>query len=61
MNVQPAAISVAETAKRLNISERQVQRMIADRRIASIKLGNQRLIRPEAIEEILRKQEIVAR
>lgn len=55
------ALTVPEVAKALRVSERHVNRLISDRRLASVRLGRCRRIRPEALAEFLAAAETVAR
>ena len=56
-----AALTVPEVAKALRVSERHVNRLISDRRLASVRVGRCRRIRPEALAEFLNAAETVAR
>jgi excisionase family DNA binding protein len=55
------AITVRTAAERLNVSERFVAKLIAERRLPSFKLGRRRLIREAALIDYLIQIETVAR
>lgn len=55
------ALTVHEVAQALRVSPRHVSRLISDRRLASVRLGRCRRIRPEAVAEFLAAAETVTR
>lgn len=61
MSEQIAALTVAETAKKLKVSERFVGKLIANRTLPSLKLGRRRLIRETALRAYLERVETIAR
>jgi excisionase family DNA binding protein len=46
-------LTVGEVSEFLNLSERQVRRMIADGRLTAVAFGRAKRVRPEAIAELL--------
>jgi len=56
-----AALTINEVAQALRVSPRHVNRLISDRRLASVRLGRCRRIRPEALAEFLNAAETVVR
>jgi excisionase family DNA binding protein len=48
-------------AQRLDISLREVDRLIATKQIASLKIGKRRLVSETAIQAFVRKREAAAR
>lgn len=56
-----AVLTVKEVAEALRLSRRTVNRLIAERRLASVLLGRSRRVRPEAVEQFLTANETVTR
>jgi excisionase family DNA binding protein len=50
---QRLALSVREAAETCGLSRATVYRLIEQKRLATVKVGARRLVRPEAIEELL--------
>jgi excisionase family DNA binding protein len=48
-----SALDLAEVARRLGTSERDVRRMVADGRLASVKLGRRRRVPASAVAALL--------
>jgi excisionase family DNA binding protein len=46
-------LSIRETAEMCGLSRATLYRLIADGRLATLKIGARRLVRPEAIEALL--------
>jgi excisionase family DNA binding protein len=61
MSEQIATLSLKDAAKSLNVSERFIAKLIADRRLPSLKLGRRRLIRQEALRQYLERIETIIR
>ena len=49
------ALSIEETAKTCGLSRATLYRLIADGKLATLKIGARRLVRPEAIDALLRE------
>lgn len=56
-----AVLTVKEVAEALRLSPRTVNRLISERRLASVRLGRSRRVRREAVADFLNANEIVAR
>jgi excisionase family DNA binding protein len=56
-DIQRRALSVLETARSTGLSRSSIFRAIADGRLKTLKVGSRRLIRPEAIEALLKAAE----
>lgn len=56
-----AVLTVKEVAEALRLSPRTVNRLISERRLASVLLGRSRRVRPEAVAEFLTANETIAR
>ena len=56
-DIERRALSVLETARSTGLSRSSIFRAIADGRLKTLKVGNRRLIRPEAIEAFLKAAE----
>lgn len=61
MDATIATLTVKDVATQLKVSPRFVAKLIADRRLPSLKLGRRRLIRQDALRDYLQRQETVAR
>lgn len=61
MHATIATITVKDAAKSLNVSERFIAKLIAERRLPSLKLGRRRLIRQDALRDYLQRHETVTR
>lgn len=56
-----AVLTVKEVAEALRLSPRTINRLISEQRLASIRLGRSRRVRPEAIAEFLTANETLRR
>lgn len=61
MHADTTALTVKDAANRLKVSQRFVAKLIAERRLPSLKLGRRRLVREAALAAYLRQLETVAR
>ncbi len=61
MDATITTLTVKDAAKSLKVSERFVAKLIADRRLPSLKLGRRRLIREAALRDYLERVETIAR
>jgi excisionase family DNA binding protein len=61
MHADTTALTVKDAANRLKVSQRFVAKLIADRRLPSLKLGRRRLIREAALKAYLTQIETTAR
>ena len=57
IDIERRALSVLEAAQSTSLSRSSIFRAIADGRLKTLKIGNRRLIRPEAIDEFLEAAE----
>jgi excisionase family DNA binding protein len=47
------ALSIRETAQACSLSRATIYRLIEQKKLATLKLGSRRLVRPEAIDALL--------
>ena len=52
---QRRALSIQEAAEALNLSRATIYRLIEQKKLATLKIGARRLVRPEAIDALLRE------
>ena len=60
-NATPALLTIKEVARRLNVSERSVERLIAAGQIVPLWIGESRRFAPEAIDAFLRRYAVRGR
>jgi excisionase family DNA binding protein len=53
--IERRALSIKEAARACNLSRATAYRLIAAGRLATIKIGSRRLVRPEALDALLAK------
>jgi len=51
------ALSIREAAQSCGLSRATIYRLIADGKLVTLKIGSRRLVRPEAIEALLKAGE----
>jgi excisionase family DNA binding protein len=51
---EPMLIAIKTVASRLSISQRKVEKMLANRTLPSVKIGRRRLVRRADLEKLVR-------
>lgn len=54
-NLERLALSIPEAAKVCGLSRATLYRLIQEKRLATVKIGSRRLVRPQAIDALLRE------
>ena len=56
-NLERLALSIPEAAKVSGLSRATLYRLIQEKRLETVKIGSRRLVRPQAIDALLREGE----
>jgi len=56
-NLERLALSIPEAAKVCGLSRATLYRLIQEKRLETVKIGSRRLVRPRAIDALLREGE----
>jgi len=53
--MEPLLLTITEAARELRVSRAFLYRLIAEKRVSTVSLGRRRLVRPEALLELVNR------
>jgi len=56
--MEPLLLTIPEAARELRVSRAFLYRLIAEKRVSTVSLGRRRLVRPEALVELVNRSAV---